>query len=383
VAVAVVSNLDYGGAQRQVIELANEMDPQRFEVHVCSLDRHLPLANTLRLGRDRHHVIQKRWKFDAWVVFRLARLLRSLQADVVHGFLHDAEIASRLAGRLAKRPVVIGSERNTNYHIKRRQLLAYRLTRKCHDLTIANSNAGADYNSRMLHQPRNCYRVVHNGVNVDRFQPRSGTALRAELGVPPDELLVGMFASFKPQKNHPLLLRAARRVLTQFPRMRLLFVGDDLYLGLSQAADFKRAVCALVEELDLSQRCLFAGNRVDVERYYNACDFTVLSSLYEGTPNVVLESMASGVPVIASDVSDNALVIPNGQAGLVVPSEDEHSLAEGMLRMLKDAALRERMGRFAREWALQEFSGRRLAEKTADVYEEAMALRHATCSERH
>jgi glycosyltransferase involved in cell wall biosynthesis len=225
--------------------------------------------------------------------------------------------------------------------------------------------------------------VVHNGVNVDRFQPRSGTALRAELGVPPDELLVGMFASFKPQKNHPLLLRAARRVLTQFPRMRLLFVGDDLYLGLSQAADFKRAVCALVEELDLSQRCLFAGNRVDVERYYNACDFTVLSSLYEGTPNVVLESMASGVPVIATDVSDNALVIPSGQAGLVVPSEDEHSLAEGMLRMLKDAALRERMGRFAREWALQEFSGRRLAEKTADVYEEAMALRHATCSERH
>lgn len=374
VALVVISDLEFGGAQRQVVELANNMDLERFEVHVACLHDYIPLAAKLTHSSRRVHVIRRRHKFDFTVVPRLARLIRRLGATVVHGYLFDAEIASRLAGRLTG-AAVIGSERNTNYRMKRINLAAYRATRLCHDLTIANSNAGADFNSHLLGQPRHLYRVVHNGVDADRFQPGTEPKLRAELGIPVGDRVVGMFASFKPQKNHPLLLRAAVKILAEIPNTRFLFVGDELFMGMSGSVDFKRAILALVDELGLKHRCTFAGNRKDVERCYRACDVTVLPSLFEGTPNVALESMASGVPVVLTDVSDNSYVVPDGQAGFVVPVGDESRLAQCIIRLLRDDQLRADLGRQARAWTVAEFSGRRLAEKTADVYEEAIALR--------
>lgn len=370
----VISDLEFGGAQRQVVELANAMDPTRFDLHVVSLQNYTPLAATLRDADRRLHIIERRSKYDFTVVNRLAKTIRELRARAVHGYLFDAEIATRLAGRLTG-TAVVGSERNTNYRMKRSNLIAYRLTRWAHDLTIANSNAGADFNSQLLGQPRSRYRVVHNGVDAVRFQPGDGAQVRAELGIGADETVVGMFASFKPQKNHPLLLRAAKQVLAECPRARFLFVGDELFMGMSGSVDFKRSVQSLVDELGLRDRCIFAGNRKDVERCYRACDVTVLPSLFEGTPNVALESMASGVPVIATDVSDNAYVIPDHRVGFVVPLGDEHKMANRIVRLIRDRDLRANMGRSARAWVLEEFTGQRLAEKTAQVYEEAIRLR--------
>ena len=92
----VISNFEYGGAQRQVVELANHLDPRRFEAHVCSLSPYTPLATSLRDASSRLHVIPKLAKFDVTVVPRLASLLRRLQIDIVQSYLFDADIAARL-----------------------------------------------------------------------------------------------------------------------------------------------------------------------------------------------------------------------------------------------------------------------------------------------
>ena len=99
--VLVIDDLEYGGAQRQVIELANNIDPERFEVHVCALSNYVPLGKRLKDSERRLHTVPKMNKFDFTVVPRLARLLKSVNADVVHSYLFSADIASRLAGRLA------------------------------------------------------------------------------------------------------------------------------------------------------------------------------------------------------------------------------------------------------------------------------------------
>lgn len=375
VALVVISDLEFGGAQRQVVELANNMPQERFDVHVVALHDYVPLADQLHERDRRCHIVQRRSKYDFTVVPRLAALMRRLRAEIVHGYLFDAEIASRLAGRLIGIPV-IGSERNTGYTMKRSNLLAYRATRWCHNFTIANSNAGADFNSKILGQSRSTYRVVHNGVDAERFCPGDGSKIRAEWGIKPGELVVGMFASFKPQKNHPFLLRAAKRVLARQPNTRFVLVGDELFKGMSGSVEFKRSVVQLVDDLGLRAHCAFAGNRSDVEACYRACDLTVLPSRFEGTPNVALESMASGVPVVATNVSDNAYVVPDGQAGFVVPLDDEDALANRIGRLLSDSTLRRQMGDAARAWILAEFTGRRLAEKTAAVYDEAIAQRN-------
>lgn len=144
-----------------------------------------------------------------------------------------------------------------------------------------------------------------------------------EIGIGEGRPVVGMFARFKAQKNHSYFLRAAPEVIRRVPDVRFLFVGDELYLGMSGSVDYKRRIDTLVDQLGLREHCVFLGNRDDVENLYLLCDITVLPSLFEGTPNVALESMASGVPVIATNVSDNATLIPDGRAGFVVPLDDE------------------------------------------------------------
>lgn len=375
--VQVISNLEYGGAQRQVIELANNLDAEQFDVHVCSLSDYVPLAGDLHDAGRRLHIVNKQWKFDVTVIPRLARLLRDLDAEVVHGYLFDAEIATRVAGRLVRTPLVVGSERNTEYRLKPRQLIVYRLTRSWVDIVVANSNAGAAFNQRTLGHVPSAYRVVHNGVNAEKFHPREGSVVRRELGVAESALVIGMFASFKLQKNHALLFAAFKQACQHLPEARLLLVGDELYGGMHGSDQYKRQMQNLIDQLGIRDRCLFIGNQTDVARLYSACDVTVMPSLFEGTPNAVLESLACGVPVIATNVSDNAYLIPEGRVGFTVPLGDTETLSERICRLLSNSRLRQEMGRQAREWVMQEFSTLRLATKTAGVYLEALGYGHA------
>lgn len=371
----VISNLEYGGAQRQVVDLANSVDPALARIHICSLSAYVPLADRLVDAEHRLHVVTKRFKYDTTVPLRLAALLRRLHADVVHAYLFDAEIAARVAGLLARTPLVVGSERNTNYRLKKVQLAAYAVTKRLVDLVVANSKAGAEFNSRVLGQPPSMYRVVHNGVDTDRFQPADASTIRRELGLGAAEPVVGMFGSFKEQKNHPLFFEAANLVLRDVPDARFLLVGDQLYGGMHGSDAYKDRVMRLVDDLGLRDRCVFAGNRNDVERLYPACDVTVLPSLFEGTPNVALESMACGVPVIATDVADNAAIIPDGLAGYIVPLGDAPALADRVVRVVSDRNRRAQMASAARDWVQREFSTRRLAEKTEAVYRAALAVK--------
>ena len=370
--VLVIDDFEFGGAQRQVVELANNIDAERFDLHVCALADYVPLAETLNEGNRRLHVIAKRFRWDLSAVPRLASLLRRLQADVVHSYLFSADIISRLAGRLARTPVIVGSERNTDYKVSVKNQIIYALTRECIDLIVANSRAGAEFNSRLLGYPLSYYRVVYNGVDADRFVPRDGRAVREELGIGADELVVGMFASFKQQKNHALFFTSAKRVLQQVPNARLLLVGDELYGSVHGSDEHKQQMGQLVDDLGIRDRSLFLGNRKDVSRLYSACDVTVLSSLYEGTPNVLLESMACAVPVVATNVSDNAYVVPDGRVGYVVPLGDEAAMAERICLLLGDETLRRDMGQRGRAWIEREFSTAQLARNTETIYLDAL-----------
>jgi glycosyltransferase involved in cell wall biosynthesis len=177
-----------------------------------------------------------------------------------------------------------------------------------------------------------------------------------------------MFASFKTQKNHPMFFRAARRVLDQHPEAVFLCVGEALHGGLQGSDAYRGRMQSLLHELGLRDAVRLVGNRDDLRPWYAACDVTVLTSLREGTPNVLLESMACGVPVVATDVADNALVVPNGRVGFVVAYDDDAAMAERVSGLLARPEERRGMGRAARAWVEREFSLTRLAERTAAVY---------------
>ena len=380
----VVDDLGYGGAERQVVELANNLDTDHFDVHICTLSDYIPLKNKLKstnAGQRLHTVIRKS-RFDFTVVIRLAWLLRTFKADIVHGFLFSAEIASRLAGHVAGTSLVIGSERNANKPIGRLQKLTYRLTQRYVDFIIANSNAGAKYNREQFNRSTSDYRVIHNGVDTDRFRPRDGMAMRSKLGIPLTCPVVGVFAAFRKQKNHSMLFQAFKLALYSFPDARLLIVGDQPVDERDRTSGYKVQLNRVVDDLGIRKRCVFLGHHNSTEQLYPACDITVLPSLHEGTPNVLLESMACGVPVVATNVCDNAYVVKDGETGFLVGLDDIEGMAERLRTLLADEVLRQRMGRKARDWVAEEFSLEQLARKTEAVYIEALNAKRSKFKQR-
>ena len=372
--VLVIDDLGFGGAERQVVELANNIDRNRFDVHICVLSDHVPLSDQLKGAQNNLHIIVRKIRFDFTIVPRLAFLLRALKVDIVHGYLFNAEIVSRLAGRIAGTKLVIGSERNANRtKIRRGNILAYKLTRRCVDIIIANSNAGAKYNAQIFQRPPADYRVVHNGVDAERFRPMDGTAMRRKLGIPLQCPVVGVFANFKRQKNHPMLLRAFKQVLDSLPEARLLLAGGLPTNTRGRLDSYMVQLDRLVDDLKIRHRCMFLGVRNDTEQLYPACDVTVLPSLHEGTPNVLLESMACGIPVIATNVCDNDYIIKEGEVGYLVPVGDEAAMARRIESLLGNNTLREQIGRKARNWVQKEFSNKKMTKKMEAVYKELLS----------
>lgn len=390
----LVSSLEEGGAERQVVELANNLDPADFQVFVCSLSDRVPLAQGLR-QHVQLHVVRKQWRFDLSTVPRVARLMRRLGIQVVHAFLFDAEIAARLAARLAQVPVIVGSERNADYHRPWLHAQLLRWTGRWLDALIANSSAGRRFDIRTLSIPADRIHVIHNGVDTGRFRPEDSAAARQRIGLPAAQPVIGMVASFVPKKNHLMFLRMAQRVREQVRDALFVLVGGGLEAEgdgalllraggrlHSTSARYTAEVTAELDALDLRKSCVFLGRRDDMVDVYNACNVTVLTSRHEGTPNVVLESMACAVPVVATDVADNAYVVRNGETGYLLDVDDVETMAERVSDLLNDVSRRRAMGQAAREWVTREFSTEALGEKTASVYRTLLAGKSAASAAR-
>lgn len=363
--VLLTSSLERGGAERQVVELANALDPQRFRVHVCSLSKVNPLASELRDVDERFIVLEKTRKYDMGLIFKTARLLARLNAAVVHSFMFDAEIVGRLAGKLARVPAVVCSNRCPHHGRSKFKQWVARFTEPCFDVMIANSWAGFEYERDHQRVDASKLCVIPNGVDTHRFQPGDAVEMRQEFGIPADAPVVGMFAHFRGNKDHGTLIEAAALTLKHHPQTRFLLIGasdgdssDSLH---SQAA-------AAVARHRLTDRVIFAGARSDVAKLYRMVDIKVLSTKFEGTPNVVLEAMASGLPVIATDVSDNARLIIEGCTGHIVPPRDAETLAKRIGGLVENEALRREMGAAGRERAIEEYSVEALSRRTAEVY---------------
>ena len=364
----VISNMEFGGAQRQIVELVNNTDQKKFEIAVCSLSEYVPLADQFKADTALY-IIHKKFKFDFSVVFKLAKLIRKHQFDVIHSYLFDAEIATRLAGKLScSRIKIIGSERNANYTLKPIQKRAYQLTKYFVNDIIANSQSGAEFNALQTGQPKSKYHVVYNGVDTNRFRPRDKQKMRLTLGIESDCKLIGMFASFKMQKNHPFLIKSLQQVRQRGVKFKLLLVGDMLYGGLHGSDDYSASLKRQIENSDFADDVIYLGNRDDIEKIYPACDFTVLPSLFEGTPNVLLESMACGVPCIATRVSDNEKIIADTKSGYIVAVNDHNRLSALILELLGNRSKLTALSVNARQSMLDCFSSVKLAENMGAVY---------------
>jgi len=332
--VFLTRSLGYGGAERQLVNVARGLAARGHEVHVAVFYADGPLADELAGSDVRVHWLGKRGRWDLLgFAARTLRCLRACRPEVVHPYLIAPNLVA-LAFRpwLGGVPVVWGV-RASNMDFSRYDWLA-RLTfavsrrlARYTDLIIANSSAGAAFHV-LEGYPRE--RVVHipNGIDTERFRPdrAAGAAVRSAWGVAPRARLIGMIGRLDPMKDHPTFLRAAAALGADHADVRFACVGDG-------PAAYRDALRRQAVELGLGERVIWTGRRGDTDAVLNAFDLLCSSSAFgEGFPNVIAEAMACGVPCVVTDVGDSAEIV--GQLGSVVPPREPEQLAAAWRELL-------------------------------------------------
>jgi glycosyltransferase involved in cell wall biosynthesis len=354
----IISDLGYHGAQKQVVELSKGLAANGHAVAIYTLNDDAPRARDLEGTGVEVVTDQKRTKLDPAVLWRLNRFIRRFRADIVHGFLYDGDIYARIAA-IGTGAAVLNSERSTNYTISRTQRVAHAATKWMVDGVVANSYAGADFATKLYGYDPAHMHVVWNGMRIEEFvrKGESSKDYRTEFFGPGEHKIACMIGHIKPAKDYPLALDVAAALVKLAPEWRVLFLGEalsaagDYKTGAdSDTSGYKRRVMEQFERLRIADKVVFAGARPDAPAILKQCDVQLITSAWEGFPNVVLEGMALGVPVVSTDYSDIRRILP--RMDQVSASRDPVELAQAVVRVSEDrAAIVAEQQRWVREHA--------------------------------
>jgi glycosyltransferase involved in cell wall biosynthesis len=342
----VIWSLGLGGAEQVVIRLAAGLDRRRFEPFICCLDRPGPFAARAEAAGVEVVALDKRGPLDVRAAWRLARLLHSRRVDVVHTHLWGASLWGRLAAVGARVPVIVTTEHNVDswkksYHLALDRALAPATTH----LVAVSQQVREFYEARGVGRGR--WQVVYNGVDTSAApRPERGAAF-LELGLGKDDPVVGLVGRLVPAKAPEVFVRALALAVARVPGLRGLVVGDG---------PLRSELEAEARRLGLGASVVFAGVRHDVPELLPGLDALAFSSLREGLSMAMLEAMAAGVPVVATDVGGTPELIVHGVTGLLVPPGRPESLADALVGLLEDEDGRDAIREAARRCVEERFS---------------------------
>ena len=369
----VTLNMELGGTERQLYELAVGLDPERFRPHVCCLWGGGPLAVEFEkagipIVTFRYPRLDSPRNIRALHIFlsqvrALARLFREVEPAIVHAFLPRAYVTAGFAARLAHVPVLVTSRRGLGYNMERHFFFRRlgNMVNRWADAVVANSEAvKADTLSRERIDGAKLS-VIYNGVRAP--EGREPGDRRAGLGKEIAGPIVCCVANFFPYKGHCELLAAASIVVKSFPGATFLLVGEG-----RQRPEIERRV----RELGVGENVVMLGTRPDVRMIMGLSDLVVLASHEEGFPNVILEAMAAGKPVVATRVGGVPEAVEDGYTGLLVPPRDPEALAAAILRLLNDRDDAIEMGRRGLERMKERFTIDRMVKSYETLYEKLM-----------
>jgi glycosyltransferase involved in cell wall biosynthesis len=375
----VVTGLDYGGAETQVVHLAKGFAARGHQVRVISL---LPPSGNaeelVRAGIPLETLNMRRGFPDPRAALSLSGIIRSWKPNVVHAHMIHANLITRLSRLLAPKPVYVCTAHNVYEQMVSQggqmprtggwRDWGYRYTDWLADLTTNVSQAGVDrYVREGLAAPTKMV-FMPNGIDLERFSGDrdKGAQLRQELD-PNAEFVWLAVGRIEPQKDYPNMLNAFKSVLATKPKAKLWVVGQ----GFLQAE-----VEALAASLELGNSVRFLGLRKDVGNLMCAADAFVMSSAWEGLPMVLLEASILGLPIVATDVGGNRDVVLNDQSGLLVPSHNAEVLAGEMLEMMELPLVRRKaMGELGRQHVQATFALDTVLQRWEGLYGELLRKR--------
>jgi starch synthase (maltosyl-transferring) len=340
-----ITDLDVGGAERMLVELVTRLDRHLWEPRVYCLS--VPGKLVERLNETNIPVVcfGVQSVRQIGVVWKLARELRSFRPDLIQCFLFHANLIGRLAAFLAGvRRVVCGirvAERRS-----RIRLWLDKLTQAFVDHNVCVSRAVADFSTGAGKLNARKVSVIPNAVDSKMFASVEPIN-RLTLGIATDVPVAIFVGRLDPQKAPFILLDAFKRLFARHPNWHLLIVGHGVLLGSLQQ---------WVAENDLGQCIHLLGWRPDVPQLLKTADCLVLPSLWEGMPNIVLEAMAAGLPVVVTQVEGTAELILSGETGLLVKPGSVESVERAVETILCDPQLSKRLADNAQQLVNKRFT---------------------------
>lgn len=363
----LVHTLNVGGAEVLAGNLARRLRDRFRFVFLC-LDELGPGADLLREEGFTVEVVGRRAGLDWRCPLRLAARWRHHQVELVQAHQYTPFFYALLARLRYRRPPIVFTEHGRHFpdYPRPKRKLAYRLLVERRDRVVA---VGRSVKKALIENegiPDRRIDVILNGIDTDRFvpSPTMRSVVRSELGVGADDYLVLMVARLDPIKDHLTAIRACTRAAAGVRGFRLILVGDG---------PERTKIEAFVREHRLGGLVRLLGTRQDVPRLLTAADTLLLTSVSEGVPLTVIEAMATGVPVVSTDVGSVADVVSHGVVGLLAPGGDEVALADRLVQLGQAPPLRATMGDRGRARAGAEFSEAAMADRYAELFDDAIA----------
>lgn len=344
----VIDSIDspYAGTENQLLQTIKRIDRSRVQPHLICLRKSdwwasqafdFPSASmNFRSLKGLDYFRGRR---------RFREFCRSHDIHIVQTFFHDANLVGTLWARAAGIPIVIASRRNlgSGYWHNRREIAILRWLRGKTDHYITNSAAAANEAIQVERLDPQRVTVIPNGINPDDYsRPDDATiaATRQRWGFGQEHIVVGAVANLRPIKNLPFFIRCASKIAPRFPQARFVIIGEG-----NQRDELQR----LAESLGLGDRLLLAGRSSTVASDLYGFDIAVLCSKGESLSNSLMEYMATGRPVVASDVGGNAELITSAELGHIYSPDDERDFVDAVGRYLESKALRDEAGLAGRE----------------------------------
>lgn len=368
--VHLITTLDAGGAEAMLYKfLKHTSNSSKNHYSVISLTGNGFYGSRIRkLGIPVYPLNMEGRLQDLKELFRLFRLLRRLRPKLLQTWLYHSDLIGLCLGRLAGIKKILWNVRCSNMNLKHyaltTQLVFYLLAKisRLPDAVVVNSEAGKRFHQANGYSPRR-WVVIPNGFETDHFvpNPENRRKIREKLGIGTSIPVIGMVARFDPMKDHATFFAAAKHLHDDLPETKFMLVGKGIESS-------NQSITALVTKFSIENSVYLLGARTDIAEVMPSFDLSTLTSSFgEGFPNVLGEAMACGVPCIATDVGDAAMII--GNTGNVVPSGDPNALAEAWKNFLtKSPGKRKIIGLEARKRIEALFSIARIVREYEQLY---------------
>lgn len=360
--------MDRGGTENHIFTLASSVDKERFNASICYFRGG---AKYVQYGKEKLGIdlvgieLDKIYSIEALrQAFRLSRVIRERDIDIVQTFHFKSDTYGVMISKLSGVSRIISSRRDMGDLKKPRQIFLNKIMNRFINRYIMVCNAVGKRFHEIEDIPADKMITLYNGVDLARFDPvKRPRRSREELRIKEGDFVVGTVAHFRPEKAYHIFFEGIKKIKGSINNLKVLAIGDGGGAAKKHFEDYCRE-----NGLGFVK---FIGHVEDIENYLPYMDvFCLVPNKNEGFSNSILEAMAMGRPIIATDVGGNAEAVLHNETGFIIPPNNSELLAELILKLYADPEMRLSMGKKARKRAEEVFPLKLMVKKHEELYEE-------------